>query len=133
MVTTSQTPPLRRQARRVAACLALSLGGLWTHNAAELPQLTILSPENSLSAGVALILFGAWWCLPRGGAPTIALIGWGMVHLSGGGLLSVLPLDMLPYIPEQSVRHYASHGVYAAAQLPLIVTMFGLMRRPRRV
>ena len=58
------------------------------------------------------------------------LLAWGLLHLIGGGILSVLPLEMLPFAPEQSARHYAFHGVYAAAQLPLILAMWARLRPP---
>jgi hypothetical protein len=57
--------------------------------------------------------------------------GWVVLNLIGGGLLSVLPLPFLPWVPEQSLAHYAVHVVYAAAQLPAL----WLLARPsgRRV
>jgi len=38
-----------------------------------------------------------------------------------GGALSVLPLPVLPFEPEQTLRHYSFHLLYAAAQIPLLV------------
>jgi len=35
--------------------------------------------------------------------------------------LSVLPLPVLPFTPEQSLRHYSFHVLYAATQVPLLV------------
>jgi len=45
----------------------------------------------------------------------------GILQLIGGAILSVLPLPILPFVPEQSPDHYISHAVYGLAQLPLIV------------
>ena len=42
-----------------------------------------------------------------------------------GGLLTVLPLPVLPFVPEQSVGHYAVHVVYAVGQLPLVLVAAG--------
>lgn len=39
----------------------------------------------------------------------------------GGGLLSVLPLPLWPYQPQQSLRHYTVHALYAVLQVPLLV------------
>jgi hypothetical protein len=50
----------------------------------------------------------------------VAMLVYGALMLIGGGL-SVLPLPILPFTPEQSYAHYLSHAVYAAAQLPLVV------------
>ena len=48
-----------------------------------------------------------------------SLLVWSTVNLVGA-VLSVLPLPFLPFEPEQTVRHYAFHGVYLLSQLPLI-------------
>ncbi len=39
----------------------------------------------------------------------IALVAWVLLNLVGGGILSVLPLAILPFVPEQSGGHYAAH------------------------
>jgi len=38
-----------------------------------------------------------------------------------GGIVTVLPLPMLPFAPEQSLSHYAAHVLYTVGQLPLVV------------
>ncbi|HRJ44162.1 MAG: hypothetical protein KJZ86_06525 [Caldilineaceae bacterium] len=38
-------------------------------------------------------------------------------------MISVLPLALLPFDPEQSLGHYGSHILYFLAQLPLIWVM----------
>jgi hypothetical protein len=48
------------------------------------------------------------------------MLVYGAQMLIGGGL-SVLPLPILPFSPEQSYAHHLSHAAYAAAQLPLVV------------
>jgi hypothetical protein len=50
----------------------------------------------------------------------------------GGGLLSVLPLSLWPFQPEQSFYHYAFHALYAALQVPLVVTLSVYIRRSAR-
>lgn len=49
----------------------------------------------------------------------LATVAWALLVVVGGGG-SVLPLSVLPFVPEQSVSHYAAHVVYAALQLPLL-------------
>ncbi len=39
-------------------------------------------------------------------------MGWGVLNLVIGGIVSVLPLPILPFVPEQSVTHYGAHVVY---------------------
>jgi hypothetical protein len=51
-----------------------------------------------------------------------------LLHLVGGGIISVLPLPFLPFYPEQRLAHYAAHALYAIAQLPLIVLLIGQRR-----
>lgn len=111
----------------VGATLALSWVGLYLHNQADLPHLTLLSPENSIPAIVALGLYLAYSRRPAEAVLRWLLLGWGVLHLVGGAI-SVLPLDFLPFDPAQTTFHYTMHLVYAVAQIPLIVLM--LRARP---
>jgi hypothetical protein len=51
----------------------------------------------------------------------VALVAWVLLNLVAGGVLSVLPLAILPFVPEQSGGHYAAHVMYAVAQVPLLL------------
>ena len=97
--------------------------GEYAHNRRELPQLTLLSPENSLTALTALGWVAVWGLAPlrRGGSRLLWL--WAALHLVGGGLVSVLPLAVLPFDPPQTLDHYLVHLGYGLAQLPLLVLM----------
>jgi hypothetical protein len=106
----------------IALFTALSWTGEYVHNRVELPQLTVLSPENSIPALISLVLFIAWWALPFMRVTAFALFGWAAVQLVGG-VISVLPLGLLPYYPAQTAQHYLLHVVYVAAQVPLIVAL----------
>ena len=55
----------------------------------------------------------------------------GILHGLGGGVLSVLPLSIWPFVPEQTVSHYVVHGVDFIAQIPLLLLAFTLMCRLR--
>jgi hypothetical protein len=77
----------------VAAFTAHSWLGEYLHNRFELPGLTPLSPENSLTALFALALFLLWWSLPEKRIPTALLLAWGLLHLIGRGVLSVIPFQ----------------------------------------
>ena len=107
----------------VAILAALSWLGEVLHNAVELPQLTLLSPENFLPGLVSVLLFLIWWRAPAKRAPAAVLFLWAAIHLVFGAILSVLPLPILPFAPEQTPGHYLSHLVYGLAQLPLLVVM----------
>ena len=43
-------------------------------------------------------------------------------------IVSVLPLSILPFVPEQSITHYGAHVVYAVGQIPLIVLGYRALR-----
>lgn len=114
-----------RQTGLVAVFTLLSWLGEYVHNLYELPELTVVSPENSLPALVSLMLFVLWWRgpFPRGAAAL--LLVWTVFHLVGGAVISVIPFGFLPFYPRQSTDHYAAHIVYGLAQLPLIAMMIG--------
>lgn len=114
----------------VAILVALSWLGEFVHNALSLPTLTLLSPENSLLALIAASLVVGWRLSRSRRVVAAMLLGWGTVHLVGGGVITVLPLPFLPFLPEQTVAHYFAHLLYGLAQVPLIVAMVGHLRAP---
>ena len=59
----------------------------------------------------------------------LAPIRMGVAQAIGGGLLSVLPLPLLPFQPEQSLYHYTFHGLYLASQLPLLIVLTQHLRQ----
>ena len=104
----------------VAAVVA-SWAGFLVHNVADLPGQTILSPE-SLYPTLIYVALLALWLVPRARrVATWLLLGWAALHLIGGAVLSVLPLPILPFSPEQSLYHYLFHALYGLTQVPLIV------------
>ena len=113
----------------VAALLALSWLGLFVHNSIELPSLNLLSPENSFPALVAVLLFAGWWLLPTRRLAAALLLVWGLLHLVGGAIVTVIPFSFLPFVPDQNFTHYFAHFLYGLAQLPLIGVMIQQMRR----
>jgi hypothetical protein len=113
-------------ARDLAIPAGASIGwaGLFVHNIADLPGQTFLSPESIIPLLVTALLVAGWFT-PVRYAATITLLSWGLLNFLGGGLLSVLPLPFLPFAPEQTPSHYLFHGVYALAQVPLILSTAG--------
>jgi hypothetical protein len=120
-----------RPVSRVAmgAALALSAGSMLAHNLYELP-LSPIDLENSGPIAVAGILAAAYAMRPRSRAAAAAVLGWGVLNLVIGGIVSVLPLPILPFVPEQSLTHYGAHVVYAVGQVPLVVLGYRALRAP---
>jgi hypothetical protein len=118
----------KRPVRQIAAFTLLSWLGEYVHNMVDLPQLTLLSPENSIPALISALLFLAWWRLPYNRMTTLALLGWAFLHLIGGAVLTIIPFDFLPFYPAQTPTHYLMHVIYGAAQLPLIIALIRQLR-----
>jgi len=114
----------------MCAAVVLAWLGVYIHNLADLPNLTLTSPENSLPGLVWLVLFLVWLALPGRRWPAALLLGSGTINLVGG-FATVLPLAILPFRPEQSLRHYALHVLYAATQLLLLWLVWTALRRPQ--
>lgn len=102
----------------VLVALGLSGAGHVIHNLAEFPLGILLGWETVFPLAVTVAL-GAWLVSRPGRLAFVAAGGWALVVIIGGGG-SVLPLGMLPFVPDQSLSHYLAHLVYALAQLPLL-------------
>jgi len=111
----------------MAGAVALAWLGMYIHNVEDLPNLTLGSPENAGPGLVWLVLLGLWWAQRDRSWPAALLLGWAGLNLLGT-FVTVLPLPVLPFKPEQSLRHYAFHVLNALALLPVLV----LARRDRR-
>jgi hypothetical protein len=116
--------------QRIGAFTLLSWLGACIHNRLELPHLTLLSPENSMTLLISVMLFLVWWKFPTNRTTTLLLLGWAFLHLIVGGIISVIPFAFLPFYPEQSLQHYLSHVLYGLAQLPLIIALMRHLRQP---
>ena len=103
----------------VYAAATISWLGFLVHNVADLPGQTLLSPETLVPSLVTAVLVAAYAVGWRRVA-AVGLLVWAILNLVGGSL-SVLPLSVLPFEPEQTVRHYSFHVLYAVTQIPLIV------------
>ena len=111
------------------AAAAISWLGLCLHNVADLPEQYPWSPETSFPTLALIVFLGVR--LVSAPVGSWLLLGWAALNLIGGGVLSVLPLAFLPYDPEQSVRHYAFHAVYALSQVPLLALAWRDVRHYR--
>lgn len=124
---TSTLPPTGR----MAIAFVISWGAMLAHNQLELP-LTPVDIENSGPLLVDLALLAAYWRRPTSRVVQVAILGWALLSLVIGGVVTVLPLPVLPFVPEQSLSHYLAHVVYAAGQVPLVLLAMAALRRPPR-
>ncbi|WP_232663664.1 hypothetical protein [Pseudonocardia sp. TRM90224] len=108
------------------AAAAIAWLGLVVHNVADLPGQTLFSPETLLPGLFTALLLWLHRVQRRAGAAV--LLGWAAVNAVIGGVLSVLPLPVWPFDPEQSVRHYSFHLLYAVTQVPLLVAAWQEVR-----
>ena len=111
----------------MAVALAISWGSMLGHNLYELP-LGPLDIENSGPLLVAVGLGLAYAAWPDSLLVAAAAFAWGVLNLVVGGILSVLPLPFLPFVPEQSLEHYGAHVVYALGQVPLVLVSYRAAR-----
>ena len=109
---------------------AVSWLGLLVHNVADLPDQHIYSPETSFISILLLIALALFAVRPRPGL--VLLLVWSGLHILGA-IFSVIPFDWLPFVPEQSHRHYAFHVLYLLTQFPLARLAFEHLRRDRTV
>lgn len=111
----------------MAAALTVSALSMLAHNLYELP-LSPIDLENSGPILFAAILGVAYALRPDSKAVAAAALGWGVLNLVIGGIVSVLPLSILPFMPEQSVTHYGAHVVYTFGQVPLVLLSYRALR-----
>ena len=114
---------------RVVVAIAVSWIGLWVHELHRVPRLLGFTPDGDLfmlpiAAGLAF-----WWSRSRGAPAAWALAIYATVNLVGA-VVTILPLGWLPFVPDQTVAHYAAHVIYAVCQLPLL-TLAILQLQPR--
>jgi hypothetical protein len=122
----STTLPLQQYGLWLAVFTILSWIGGYIHNRIELPQLTLLSPENSVPAVISFALFLMWWQSRSKKRSRLIFLTWILLQLIGG-IVSVLPFGFLPFYPPQTVEHYATHIGLVVTQLPLLIA---LLRQP---
>ncbi|WP_439290383.1 hypothetical protein [Microbacterium sp. A84] len=103
--------------------------GLFIHNLADLPGQTIMSAESLIPLLITAALVALWFTPLREGAAW-ALLAWGTLNLAGA-IVTVLPLTVLPFEPDQSFTHYAFHLLYGLTQIPIIVVAAIWLRRRR--
>jgi len=109
--------------RQLSYTLALAIIGFVIHNFREFGFAGLFAMEAATIPwsliGIAGLL--AWVYIPQARKfAALFLIFYAALNLIGGGILSVLPLSIFPFEPEQSISHYISHVIYGVSQIPLI-------------
>ncbi|MGD2058900.1 MAG: hypothetical protein PVF85_05195 [Anaerolineales bacterium] len=108
-----------------------SYAGMALHNYVELPGMSPLNPQYLLPIAIYVILTVAWLRPNNRRRWTWLTFLWGVIQLFVGAGLSVLPLSIWPFYPEQSTRHYLVHAAYGIAQIPLLSYTGALLMRPQ--
>lgn len=117
----------------MVSAAALAWGGLWVHELIRVPQLLGFTSDGDIFMLVIIAALVIWWLRDSGvrPAPSAALSIYAAVGFVGA-VVTVLPVTFLPFAPEQTVKHYVAHVVFASCQLPLLALSVGaLRRRPR--
>ncbi len=112
----------------MALAMASSWGSMLAHNLYELP-LAPLDLENSGPLVVAAGLLGTYCMASHARSVAMAILGWALLNLVIGGIVTVLPLPVLPFEPEQSVGHYLAHVGYSLGQVPLTLLALSAIRQ----
>lgn len=116
----------------LAITSVIGAAGMMAHNLWEFGPALLVSPETLIPVAIFGIVPLVTWKRPHDVVASSALLGWALLNLIGGGLLSVLPLGLFPFTPDQSLGHYGAHVVYAVAQIPLAVVAVRAIRSRRR-
>ena len=111
----------------------MSLLGLWVHELHRVPGRLGFTLDGDLFMLPIAVGLATWWSRRHSPAARAALLVYAAVNLVGG-VASGLPLRWLPFVPDQSVSHYAAHAIYGLCQVPLLVLAipFRTRRRKRR-
>jgi len=114
----------RQQRIRIIIAIAVAWLGLWAHELYRVPSAFGLTVDGSLPLLAIAVALLAWRLLAAHmRAPAVALLVYALINFVGG-ILSVLPLPFLPFVPEQTADHYLIHAMYAVCQIPMIAMAF---------
>ena len=113
-----RSPP---SASAVFAASAIAAGGYVAHNVLEFGPAFLVDPQTLIPLGIfaGLAILAAREMAGRG--TWLALLAWSAFNLVAGGILSVLPIGLFPFQPDQSLQHYGVHALYALTGVPLVV------------
>ncbi len=116
----------------MAFASVIAAAGMMAHNVFEFGPAFLANPETLIPVAIFGLLVLLARARPDSIVVLVVLLGWALLNLVGGGILSVIPLGLFPFTPEQSLGHYGAHIVYAVAQIPLVVVALIAIRMRRR-
>jgi hypothetical protein len=115
---------------KIALALVVAWAGFLVHNFADLPGTSFADP-NTFGPTLVWLVLAIVHLVRRSRFTAAVLFGWVALNLFGG-IVSVLPLPILPFVPEQSLYHYGFHVLYAVAQIPALTLLGRDLRQPPR-
>jgi hypothetical protein len=118
----------RPSAPAIYATSALAAGGMLAHNVLELGPAFLVDPQTLIPLAIFAALAILTARKSAGRAAWLALFAWSALNLVAGGILSVLPIGLFPFQPEQSLEHYGVHVVYTLSGLPLVLVAWSGIR-----
>ncbi len=123
-----RSPP---SAAAVLAASAIAAGGMLAHNVLELGPAFLVDPQTLIPLAIFAILAILAARETAGRGTWLALLAWGALNLVAGGILSVLPIGLFPFQPDQTMEHYGVHAVYALTAVPLVVVAWSGLQASR--
>jgi hypothetical protein len=118
----------------ILGLVLISWMGMIIHNRVELPMMSLLRVEYLIPTAIYIIMLCGWLYQPAYQRLwTWLLFSWVIIHFVIGAWLSVLPLSIWPFLPEQSSRHYLSHVIYGLLQVPLLWHLSARLRSDRKL
>lgn len=112
----------RHDSATLSLTAALWWLSVWFHDYREFTGTHGFTPDSLAGGVILLCLLAPFWWSPHSRRWRIVLLVFAAVWTVGEAL-SVLPLPIWPFAPDQSAGHYVTHAVVAAAQIPLIVLL----------
>lgn len=109
---------------RLSILLAVGFAGLTFHNLREFP-VSVLVRGDTLTLLAVTVALGVWWGRTRSRSACSALLGWGLLHVIGGGLvvgggLGPLIGDLTGDEVAYDLSHHLGHWIYGATHAPLV-------------
>jgi hypothetical protein len=118
----------RPSAPAIYATSALAAGGMLAHNVLELGPAFLVDPQTLIPLAIFAVLAILTAREMAGRATWLALFAWSALNLVAGGILSVLPIGLFPFQPDQSLEHYVVHVIYTLTGLPLVLVAWSGIR-----
>ena len=115
----------------VLATSAIAAGGMLAHNVLELGPAFLVDPQTLIPLAIFAALAIIASRETAGRATWLALFAWSTLNLVAGGILSVLPIGLFPFQPDQSLEHYGVHALYTLTGVPLVVVAWSGLRASR--